>query len=87
MTGGILGSCVVEDELDLINWQCGISIQLSKLGALALQVFPMTRTGEDVAWNFRYCKLNPNCKQMALTNDHHLGRLGFAMNGIVLSAQ
>ena len=55
--------------------------------AAALQLQWDPRTAVDVERSFSFYKLARSEKQLALTDHHHIGRISFAMNGLVPPVQ
>ena len=55
--------------------------------ALISTQMPITHTAVDVERSFSFYKLARSEKQLALTDQHHIGRISFAMNGLVPPVQ
>lgn len=73
----------IEGELDLIQFWEGMVPHMPSLAPLALRTLPIPHTGVDVERSFSYYKLCRSSKQQNLSSEHHIGRVSFAMNGVV----
>ena len=65
----------------------GLKAELPEMSKRALLVLPITHTAVDVERSSSFYKLARSEKQLALTNQHHIGRISFAMNGLVPRVQ
>jgi hypothetical protein len=77
----------VTGTLDLLNFWRGLKAELPEMSKRALLVLPITHTAVDVERSFSFYKLARSEKQLALTDQHHIGRISFAMNGLVPRVQ
>ena len=73
----------MQGELDLIDFWERMQPHMPTLAQLALRTLPVPHTGVDVERSFSYYKLCRSAKQECLTSQLHLGRVSFAMNGVV----
>ena len=71
-------------QLDLMAWWRGMKSQLPQLATLAIRTLSIPHTAADVERCNSYYKLTRTDKQHSLKDAHHLGRLSFVMNGVVL---
>ena len=73
----------MEGTLDLIDFWERMQPHMPTLAKLALRTLPVPHTGVDVERSFSYYKLCRSAKQERLTSERHVGRVSFAMNGVV----
>ena len=73
----------VPAQLDLMAWWRGMKSQLPQMATLAICTLSIPHTAADVERCNSFYKLTRTDKQHSLGDAHHLGRLSFAMNGIV----
>ena len=69
--------------VDLLGFLRSVQLELLVLSKRALHMLPTTHTAVDVERSFSFYKLARSEEQLALTNQHHIGHINFAMNGLV----
>ena len=73
----------MEAPLDLCDFWERMTPHMPTLSARALRTLAIPHTGVDVERSFSYYKLCRSDKQQRITSEHHIGRVSFAMNGVV----